>query len=863
MKERDLLALSALLYRIGAFWQRTGIIGRLEKEGSGTHLPHIAWSNLFLREYVIPSLAKLNGSELLTGFSYKPSESSDTPKPQKVDIQLLIQEGDYLAAQYRGETSEGETRSTVKLTSRLESITEQIAVTDKGERWRNAGRACSYYPIRPLALSKEIFPSPNKENDSSFEEEYKNTWGRFISEYEKLPQGGFTAYFDSLVHLLQKYAWCVPMSVQAGDPNISLFDHSRVTAALTMCLYESAWSGDEPKKEFLLIEGDISGIQNFIYNPAFNGQEVQDGMARRLRGRSFYLNLLVRTIADYLTEKLDLYSVNTLWATGGHFLIIAPNTPTVLNNLEQSRNKIRQWLWREFRGALGISIADYAASRDEIRDFSAVRERLGKALAQLKLQQFAAPLSFEDQGFDNAWQSAWVLSMQNGICCDTGRDLSDKEIDISTLWQKSFLDEGETARPRSSQSLLFDSIGYALTKAQTIQLNRAADWNIEDIEVTRLAHTPDEVPRTKEARERVLIQFPDFDRAWLLSATANSRSDADLCLRIADHRNPNIDFLQADPSNLTSTTAQGFEMMADAVKTKLRKGREVITDFHELAKAADGAEFLGVLRMDVDNLGYVFAEGLPQGERSASKIANLSRMMNWFFAGYLNTLVNGRNLYTTYAGGDDLFVAGAWNETLQLAEIVQKDFKEFCGNNPDLHISGGIALCKGKFPIGRAANYAGQKLNAIAKSRKRERLDPVTGKYNPVEDDTDKDALAFLERKIPWARWDQVRALGDQLIAAIEGRDKKVSRKFIYNLLELYEIHIDPQRDLTKEWLDPDFVWVPKFLYSLVRNVPDKLLCSQLQTSVLKQRDYLSVLAGYILLSTRQKRESESERKEN
>src|SRR5690606_39527370 len=41
---------------------------------------------------------------------------------------------------------------------------------------------------------------------------------------------------ESLYHLLMRYAWSVPSAFYRGTPDISLFDHSRVTSALAVCL---------------------------------------------------------------------------------------------------------------------------------------------------------------------------------------------------------------------------------------------------------------------------------------------------------------------------------------------------------------------------------------------------------------------------------------------------------------------------------------------------------------------------------------------------------------------------------------------------------------------------------------------------
>jgi CRISPR-associated protein Csm1 len=68
----------------------------------------------------------------------------------------------------------------------------------------------------------------------------------------------------------------------------------------------------------------------------------------------------------------------------------------------------------------------------------------------------------------------------------------------------------------------------------------------------------------------------------------------------------------------------------------------------------------------------------------------------------------GRNVSIVYAGGDDLFIIGAWDETVELAFDIQKNFKEFSYGRPesDGGISGGLTLHQPKFPLYQMAHLS-------------------------------------------------------------------------------------------------------------------------------------------------------------
>jgi CRISPR-associated protein Cas10/Csm1 subtype III-A len=65
----------------------------------------------------------------------------------------------------------------------------------------------------------------------------------------------------------------------------------------------------------LLVGGDISGIQKFIYTIS------SKGAARMLRGRSFYLQLLTEALLRYTLVELGLPYSNVIYSGGGHFYL--------------------------------------------------------------------------------------------------------------------------------------------------------------------------------------------------------------------------------------------------------------------------------------------------------------------------------------------------------------------------------------------------------------------------------------------------------------------------------------------------------------------------------------------------------------
>jgi hypothetical protein len=263
--------------------------------------------------------------------------------------------------------------------------------------------------------------------------------------------------------------------------------------------------------------------------------------------------------------------------------------------------------------------------------------------------------------------------------------------------------------------------------------------------------------------------------------------------------------------------------------------------FDEMAKAAGGAPFLGVLRMDVDNLGAVFGMGVPVGERSLSKLAALSRSMDWFFRGWVPVLAADpeHGVYVTYSGGDDLFLVGPWDRMVRLALRIEEDFRAFGCGNPDLTLSGGLALVKGRFPIGRAAERSEHLLNGIAKRRK-----------GPLPEDCDKASLAVFNRKVPWPVMRHIFTLAEDVLLPALRDGKQIRRSALHHWLRLHQQYFE-SRDGEPTSGGAKAAWFAKLLYGIARNVPDARLAMKLHQELVPLSNWMPIVVGYTALRLR------------
>ncbi|MCD6363126.1 MAG: hypothetical protein J7M13_03885, partial [Synergistetes bacterium] len=145
--------------------------------------------------------------------------------------------------------------------------------------------------------------------------------------------------------------------------------------------------------------------------------------------------------------------------------------------------------------------------------------------------------------------------------------------------------------------------------------------------------------------------------------------------------------------------------------------------FENLVNECEGDKLLCFLKLDLDNLGKLFREGLgktkDKGQNyTISRVAALSRMLSLFFERYLPEKLISDGDYLVFAGGDDAFIISPWNRALYLFEDIEEKFRKFVGDNPKITFSCGIFLAKHNFPVKRASARVEDELHRAKSDRK-------------------------------------------------------------------------------------------------------------------------------------------------
>ena len=177
-------------------------------------------------------------------------------------------------------------------------------------------------------------------------------------------------------------------------------------------------------------------------------------------------------------------------------------------------------------------------------------------------------------------------------------------------------------------------------------------------------------------------------------------------------------------------------------KETIKGTMKFVRTFEELCEGQN-LDRLGVLRMDVDNLGKFFKEALPAKAATLERYKSLSHKFDYFFSDYLYDIQNAVAPNTSliiYGGGDDLFIVGAWDYIINFAKLIRERFKDFTQNNLHFSISGGVTIVKDTFPIIKAAEESALEEH-LAKEHK-----IVTSDGRILE----KNSISFMGRPMNW-----------------------------------------------------------------------------------------------------------------
>lgn len=780
MKEKEILIKGALLHDIGKVCYRA----------MNKRINHSKLGGDFLEQYLKPNEET---ERLLNCVRYHHKDYLQKAKLDKNDLAYIVYEADNIASGMDRRENEGEEKGfDPKLN--LDSIFS-VFYSDKEIQVANK------YPLIYKDINK-AFNYPRKDISLATNSNYEAVLNKIKSHF--ITKDISQISINQLLQILEEGFSYVPSSTNRAEVcDISLYVHSKITSAVASCMklyfdeqqiqdykkycFNSGSKIFRNEKIYLLVSGDISGIQDFIYTIP------SKGALKTLRGRSLYIDLLLEEFIDEYLEQIGLSRANVLYSGGGHFYILAPNIEDTKKAIDKLQAKMNRWLMENIGINLYLAIGTAECSANNLMKseaqgnlFATVNKKLkdDKTIRYSKDEDFLEYIFNVEKEEDTAKKECnichnlvdklWKYNSDEEIACEFCLNLYKLGQDILTQDLVFVISEEKIDGGIKIFGKDKDLYMYAV--------------NIEDIDM--------------------------FKGKILRIYNKNNLLENDLAIRLylADYSAKN-------------------------------ENDEVMT-FDDLAKSSckidKGIKRLGVLRLDIDDLGIAFSSGFVSDKdkiednlryATLSRYADLSKDISMFFKVAINKICAGdltgcvdfeektfnifgiakapkRKVNIIYAGGDDLFLVGAWDEVLEVAIDINRAFKQF--TNGKLTLSAGMAMFSPTYPISKMAEIAGL-LVQMSKNRKDKNSIALFGM------ETNLKANGQLECKhiYTWADFEMkvCKEKMNYLLARLSFDGDKfnklsVGKSLVYRLMDLIQL------------ADEDKLNIARFAYVLARMQP-------------------------------------------
>ena len=524
-------------------------------------------------------------------------------------------------------------------------------------------------PLFSLTVSQSTLPFPRKEIDLPKE---KSELRRSINkDFDGLSDSYLNEKTTSqLLLLLENLGDHLP--AEGYDNKVSIYDAYKVKAIKT-------WLDSQNTEDAALIWGDLSGIQEFIFTIA------SENALRNMRARSFFINLLEQHVILKYLNALNLPPTNVLFSGGGSFAIVSHWNRQIREKINQIKFSINSWLLEKLDGRLYLAIVFTSFPKENLKSIflDAVKIATQKSFIEKRnkfkeiIEKGDFPFVSDKDPFPNSCtichKDDEELKEENGLC---------------SLCER------------------LTRVGQYLPKK---------NFNFIGIRKER----PSEKDPFVEIEDNyyLLTDIPK-DATWCIYKGKESFFEA------LEYK---IFLFYGD----TYVTYIG-DLPSDFIE-KIKEDKDAIASLDHLAKVAHGAELIGSLKMDVDNMGLILQKGLPSNFY-LEHLIGFSRHISYFFKIYVNRLCRDKKVFTqetsflddketstryvsiVYAGGDDLFVIGAWDEVSRLAIDIGNAFKKYTCYNLDLGISAGVTLHHTKVPVYQMVQSADKALKVAKKN---------------------------------------------------------------------------------------------------------------------------------------------------
>jgi CRISPR-associated protein Csm1 len=624
--EEYILALASILHDIGKIEQRADFQRNRGKK-------HAEIGAEFIRNYI----SKINNNVREKIISLVKYHHTTKPELDETMAYLLgiLKEADWKSAAHDREDNDPDEFKDIK----LHKITDSIGFED------NEKASSSPFELKTLEDYQDV----------SKDLGYPSLLGTIRCDISRIDFNDMDKSIQVLDSVLFKDTVFVPSAFWYSKPDISLYHHLKLTAALATSIYRyekqdrNLANTREKNKSFLLLMCNVSGIQKYIFRHYRTDSADEKGM-NRLKGRSFMIKLFTDSIETYILKKFGLHRFNIVWEKSDGFLMLLDNSEGMENNLKQIRNEIDIGLFEKKRG-VSATIAWTDLSLDDFNtldksnkkdNFGLIMQNLYNELDRAKRNKYAEIIKPEyyDIIFGNSIQD---------MCESCGLDTIEKNKERCS----GCLEEENAGKELYKKAYILQRVGLE---------NEPGSINFRYGEYYIIYKFKEGIPES--------VPEPGYDT----TITIND-------FKFRDYKS--------------------WRFMMQATNAKVENGK--VVPINDLFKVNEEHKMFSVFKADVDNMGAIVSTGFQY--LTISRLSQLSFQFEYFFSIELDKIAAKDDIYIIYSGGDDVSAMGRAASMASFIKKFKESFDSYFSNS-SITISAGINLISPKFPLRRAISNA-------------------------------------------------------------------------------------------------------------------------------------------------------------
>lgn len=496
--------------------------------------------------------------------------------------------------------------------------------------------------------------------------------------------------------------------------------------------------------DLLLISGDFWGIQKFIFDGLTSSKA-----SKILRSRSAMVQLITYAVVDRIKKEFD--NSEALLFGAGKFMILAKEEKDYKKKIKEIQKELDSYFLKNFFGQNGFIISLAPTTKDKLvnqkNNMESDLDVLGDDNDTKKLNKFDL-LNVED----------------DAILIDPFKDSKIDDNNSCKFCNKRIVDK---TLEEDSCAICFNQInlGKKLTTHNYMNI----------IQFGKQSY--------KKKIDSNMVEILKFGNQSYYARFSNSKTH----------------FSWGNTFDISINSYDGkIQKWSLNSHVSKNKNKEIITFSEYLKKdnREDGkviSSGLMALKADIDKLGDTFRTFYKEDFK---KFNRLSREVEFFFSDYITSLVAKKeNVYTVFAGGDDLFLIGEYREIIKLAKEIRDEFYKFSLEKTT--ISMGLVMFKPSTPItfvSKMADDAEQRAKAIT----------VDGK--------DRNGIDIFGISMKYDEFIKIEEDFDEVVKYLKDNAVETTT-FYYRLIELCDMYINIHNDVRNA------MWKSKLNYIIRRNI--------------------------------------------